>query len=422
MVSERRTAPGPLDVEAVRAAFPGLRRRVNGAPVAFFDGPGGTQVPAIVADAVRTYLLEHNANEGWNYPTSHETTAVVEAARRAFADLFGGRPDEVAFGQNMTTLTLRVSRALGRALPPGAPVVVTELDHHANVDPWKALAAERSAEIRVVRMDPSTGTLDLADLAAKLDGARILAIGAASNAIGTVTDVAHATRLARDAGATTYVDAVHLAPHALLDVAAMGADFVVVSPYKFYGPHLGVLWGHRARLEALELPRVESAPAEAPARLETGTLSFEALAGATAAVDFLAGLAPRGTGARPGGSGRREALGHAFAALHAHGEALFGRLSEALADAPGVRCHGPPPGGRRTPTLGFAVDDVEPAEAAGALARRGVFVTHGDFYATTVIRRLGYGGRGMLRAGCAIYTTAEEIDRLAAGVRDVARG
>jgi cysteine desulfurase family protein (TIGR01976 family) len=409
------SAHGGLDMDRVRAAFPALRRTLDGNPVAYFDGPGGTQVPAAVADAVRTYLLEHNANAGWNYPTSHETDAVVDAARSAIADLFGGRPHEIAFGQNMTTLTLRVSRALGRALELGDPVVVTELDHHANVDPWKALASERGAEIRVARMDPATGTLDLEDLAARVQGARILAIGAASNAIGTIPDVSAAVRLARSAGAITYVDAVHYAPHELLDVEALGADFVVASPYKFYGPHLGVLWGRAERIEALELPRVASAPDTVPDRMETGTLSFEAMAGATAAVDFLAGLADPAEA----GASRRDRLRGAYAAIHARGEALFRRLWDAVKEIPSVRTHGLPPGAGRTPTLGFGVEGIHPAEATAALARRGVFITHGDFYATTVVRRLGYGDAGMLRAGCAVYTTESEVDRLVEGLRSL---
>jgi cysteine desulfurase family protein (TIGR01976 family) len=415
MTTPSLSAPEVLDIDRVRAAFPALRRTLDGNPVAYFDGPGGTQAPAAVADAVRTYLLEHNANAGWNYPTSHETDAVVDAARSAFADLFGGRPHEIAFGQNMTTLTLRVSRALGRALQPGDPVVVTELDHHANVDPWKAVATERGAEIRVVRMDPATGTLDMEDLAARVQGARILAIGAASNAIGTIPDVPAAIRLARSAGAITYVDAVHYAPHELLDVEALGADFVVASPYKFYGPHLGVLWGRAERIEALELPRVASAPDTVPDRIETGTLSFEAMAGATAAVDFLAGLADPAEA----GASRRDRLRGSYAAIHARGEALFRRLWDAVQEIPSVRTHGLNPGAGRTPTLGFGVEGIHPAEATAALARRGVFITHGDFYATTVVRRLGYGDAGMLRAGCAVYTTDSEVDRLVEGLRSL---
>lgn len=417
---------GVADVETIRSRFPALRREVDGQRVAYFDGPGGTQVPDTVADAVRSYLLESNANAGWNYPTSHETDAIVAAGRAALADLLGARPDEIAFGPNMTTLTLRASRAIGRWLGPGDRVVVTELDHHANVDPWEALAAERGVEVRAVRMDPGTGRLDMDDLAAAVnDRARVLAIGAASNAIGTISDVAAASALAHAAGATVFVDAVHYAPHDLVDVRELGADLLAVSPYKFYGPHLGVLWGKQEIFEKLELPRVVSAPNHAPDRIETGTLSFEAIAGATAAVDFLAALASASPGDdggdRDAAGDRRARLVAAYRVLRTRGGSLFRRLWDGMNSVPGVRTFGPPPGEPRTPTLGFAIDGVAPDVAAGEMATRGLFVTHGDFYATTVIRRLGYPGQGILRAGCAAYTTPEEVDRLVKAVADLAQ-
>jgi cysteine desulfurase family protein (TIGR01976 family) len=425
--SEAHVAAESGEIAAIRSRFPALLQEVNGTPIAYFDGPGGTQVPADVADAVRDYLLYHNGNEGWNYPTSQRTTGILAAGRKALADLFGGRPDEIAFGPSMTTLTLRVSRALGRTLEPGDRVVVTELDHHANVDPWKALGPERDAEIRTVRMDPGTGTLDMDDLADAVAGARILAIGAASNALGTMPDLQAAIAMAREAGATVFVDAVHYAPHALLDVAALGADFVVASPYKFYGPHLGTLWGKKQRIEALELPRVVSHEDTAPERIETGTLPFEAIAGATAAVDFLASIAdgtdPAG-GARHSDSDapdRRARLQAAYRTIGHHGDALFRRLWEGLRDIDGVTLYGPPPGDARSPTLGFAIDGITPQEAAGRLAEEAVFVSHGDFYATSVIDRLGVREQGgLLRAGIVAYTTADEIDRLVAGVKRIA--
>jgi cysteine desulfurase family protein (TIGR01976 family) len=424
--------PSVLTTDQVRSHFPALQRTEDDRPVAYFDGPGGTQVPTVVADAVREYLLEHNGNGGWNYPTSRETDAIMHAGRSAMADLFGGAPDEIAFGPSMTALTLRLSRALGRDLSPGDRVVVTELDHHANVDPWKALGDERGAEIRVVRMDPADGTLDMDDLASAVAGASILAIGAASNALGTRTDVRAAARWARDAGATVFVDAVHFAPHELLDVAALGADFVAASPYKFYGPHMGVLWGRRERIDALKLPRVASAPDTSPERLETGTPAYEAIAGGTAAVDFIASIAGdlyagngRGAKAASGGpdrrSGgtRRERLEVAYRVLGERGDALFARLWEGMNAIDGVRTFGPPPGQPRTPTLGFAINGMDAREAAGAYAGSGLFITSGDFYATTVIRRLGYEGRGILRAGCVAYTTEEEVDRLVEATIDI---
>lgn len=410
------------ETAAIRARFPALLRDVGGRPVAYLDGPGGTQVPAEVADAVRDYLLHHNGNSGWNYPTSHESDAIVEAGRSAVADLLGARPHDIAFGASMTTLTLRLSRALGRTLEPGDRVVVTELDHHANVDPWKAVAAERGAEIRVVRMEPRTGRLDTDDLADAVRNARILAIGAASNALGTINDVAAAAGMAREAGATVFVDAVHYAPHQLVDVDALDADFLAVSPYKFYGPHSGVLWGRRQRIEALELPRVVAAPDHSAERLETGTPSFEAIAGITAAVDFLASLGDLASHRQPPRTGeeRRARLRTAYRSLHEAGTALFTRLWEGMSGIDGVTTFGPPPDTARTPTLAFLIDGITPHDAAGRLARHGLFVTHGDFYAPTVLERLGHGEHGLLRVGCAAYTTADEVDRLVEAVRELA--
>lgn len=405
---------GLASVDDIRARFPALERREGGHPVAYFDGPGGTQVPLEVVDAMRDYLLHHNANTRWAYPTSAETDAAIDGARRALADFLGAGADEVVFGANMTTLTFHLARALGRTFQAGDRVVVTELDHHANIDPWRDMAEERRLDLAVVRMDPQTGTLDEVDLERKLAGERVrlLAIGAASNAIGTAPDVRRATSLAHAAGALVFLDAVHAAAHERIDVRALGCDFLACSPYKFYGPHSGALFGRRELLATLPVPKVKPAPTRAPERVETGTRSHEALVGAAAAVDFLASLAP--------GADRLACLDAAFRGLHARSEALFTRLWEGLVGIRGVRLFGPPPGGRRTPTVGFVVDGCAPREVARRLAERGVFVSHGDFYASTVIERLGQTGGGLVRAGCAAYTTAEEVDRLVEGVRAVA--
>ena len=399
-----------LDTAAIRRRFPALERRHGGHPVAYFDGPGGTQVPQAVADAVRDYLLHHNANTHWHYPTSEETDRMIAAAREALADFLGADPAEIAFGANMTTLTFHLGRALGRGWGPGDEVVVTELDHHANIDPWRALERDRGIAVRTIPFDPATGRLDWPALERALSSrTRLLAIGAASNALGTVTDVARACALARAAGALAFVDAVHYAPHALVDVRAIGCDFLACSAYKFYGPHVGVLYGKRERLEALDVPRLAPAPDSAPERVETGTLNHEGIAGAATAVDFLASLGP--------GATRRERLAGTFAALHRRGQELLGRLWEGLEGSPGVRLYGPRPGEPRTPTVAFTVDGRTPDRVATALAGEGVFVSSGDFYAATVIERLGLTPRGLVRAGCACYTTEEEVDRLVAGVR-----
>jgi cysteine desulfurase family protein (TIGR01976 family) len=310
----------------------------------------------------------------------------------------------------MTTLTYHLARALGRAWGPGDEVVVTELDHHANVDPWRALARERGVTVRAVPFDPATGRLDWGALEQALSPrTRLLAIGAASNALGTVTDVARACALARAAGALAFVDAVHYAPHALVDVRALGCDFLACSAYKFYGPHVGVLFGRRERLEQLDVPKLAPAPDWVPERVETGTLNHEGIAGAAAAVDFLASFSP--------GATRRERLAGAFAALHRRGQDLLERLWEGLAGVGGVRLYGPRPGESRTPTVAFTVAGRTTDQVATALAAEGVFVSSGDFYAATVIARLGLTPDGLIRAGCACYTTADEVDRLVAGVR-----
>ena len=326
-------SPTIADVATIRGRFPALERKHDGRPVAYFDGPGGTQVAVGVVKAMADYLFKHNANTHWRYPSSVETDAALAEARRTFAEFFNGDPSEVAFGQNMTTLTFHLSRALGRAWGPGDEIVVTELDHHANVDTWKALARDRGVTIRTVRMRPETGQLDAADLESAIrPGVRLVAIGAASNALGTINDVQRICGLARAAGALSFVDAVHYAPHALIDVGRIGCDFLACSPYKFYGPHLGVLWGRRELIDALDVPRLTPAPDWAPERLETGTLSHEAIVGAAAAVDFLASLAGNAgalaaRGAR-GGLRRapparpeapREALDGAFEDRRGHG-------------------------------------------------------------------------------------------------------
>jgi cysteine desulfurase family protein (TIGR01976 family) len=290
----------------IRSYFPALQRRHGHSTVAYFDGPGGTQVPRQVVDRMSDYLLHHNANTHWAFPTSEETDALVHAARVAAADFLNGSPDEVAFGANMTTLAFHLARALGRGWGPGDEVVVTELDHHANVAPWTALAQERGITIRTVRLDTATGQLDFEDLERQVTGrCRLLAIGAASNALGTITDVAAAARVAQAVGAAVFVDAVHYAPHELVDVRRLGCDYLACSPYKFYGPHMGILWVRGDLLQELDVPRLIPAGDRGPERLETGTLSHEGMVGTTAAIDFLAGLGGRAGAARAARRGVR---------------------------------------------------------------------------------------------------------------------
>ncbi|MDE2136450.1 MAG: cysteine desulfurase-like protein [Gammaproteobacteria bacterium] len=402
-------------VAEIRSHFPALERRHNGFPVAYFDGPGGTQVPRAVAAAMTDYLFNHNANTHWDFPSSHETDAALGAARTALADWLGGAPGEIVFGANMTTLTFHLGRALGRGWRAGDIVVVTELDHHANSDTWRYLARERGLEVRTIRMRREDGRLDADDAAAKLTaGVRLLALGAASNALGTVNEVARLTAQAHAVGALVFVDGVHYAAHQMPEVRAWDCDFFACSAYKFYGPHVGVLWGRRELMAALDAPKLAPASSDPPELLETGTLNHEGIVGAGAAVDYLAGLA--------GGQGpRRARLGHVAQALHERGAALLRQLWEGLAGLAGVELSGPPPGTARTATLSFAVAGHESAAVAAFLAGRGVFVSHGDFYATTAVRVLGHARDGLVRAGCAAYTTAEEVARLIEGVRQIAR-
>jgi cysteine desulfurase family protein (TIGR01976 family) len=404
-------------VEGIRAHFPALERVHNGNPVAYFDGPGGTQVPRPVVDAMDDYLFNHNANTHWRYPTSEETDALIAHARETLADFLNGRPDEIVFGQNMTTLTFHLARALGRQWGKGDEIVITELDHHGNVAPWRALEKDRGVTVRMVKMRTEDGRLDWSDLEAAITPrTKLLAIGAASNALGTITDVARATQLAHAVGALAFVDAVHYAPHVLVDAQQIGCDFLACSAYKFYGPHIGVLWGKRDLIESLDAPRLDPAPQESPERLETGTQNHEGIVGASTAVEFLASLSPDHR-ERP----RRESLAATFAALHARGMTLLEKLWNSLAEIDGLTLHGPRPDTPRTPTLSFTMRGIKTDDLAIALAKRGVFVSNGDFYAATIVERLGLVPDGLLRVGCSCYTTESEVDRLIEGVRAMAR-
>ncbi|MBI4543676.1 MAG: cysteine desulfurase-like protein [Gemmatimonadetes bacterium] len=405
-------APGLAAVETIRAQFPALARQHNGRSVAYFDGPGGTQVPHAVTQAMTDYLLQHNANTAWAYPTSEETDAALWRARQALADFLGATPAEIAFGCNMTTLTFHLSRALGRRLNAGDEVVATELEHHANIAPWQALVRERGVRLRLARMRPETGELDWEHLERQISPrTRLLALTAASNALGTIVQVPRAAALARQVGALVFVDAVHLAAHAPLAVRELDCDFLACSAYKFYGPHVGVLYARRELLEELDLPRLEPAPDTAPERFETGTQNHEGIVGAAAAVDFLASLAP--------GANRRARLRATLEQLGGRGDALLRRLWDGLGEIRGVRRYGPPPGTPRTPTLAFTVDGLAAIEVVRHLAEQALFATHGDFYAATVLERLGLSAQGLVRAGCACYTTGGEVERLLQAVAEL---
>jgi cysteine desulfurase family protein (TIGR01976 family) len=412
-MSEARAEVAVASTNQIRAQFPALERTHNGFPVAYFDGPGGTQVPRCVVEAMADYLYHHNANTHWAYPTSAETDAAIEAARVACADFINASPAEIAFGANMTTLTFHLARALGADYRAGDELVVTELDHHANIAPWQRLAVERGLTVRTVKLIPDTGQLDWDGFEqAVTSRTRLIAIGAASNALGTINDLPRAIKMGRAVGARIFVDAVHSAAHALIDVKVLDFDFLSMSAYKFYGPHIGILFGRRELLERIDFPKLIPAPDAAPENVETGTQNQEGMVGAAAAVDFLAGLA--------GGASRTDCLSRAYDELHVRSVALTERLWKELSAIPRVRLFGPTPSEPRTPTVSFVVDGVPSTEVAKRLAAKGLFLSHGDFYAATVTERLGLGEEGLVRAGCACYTISEEIERLIDGVTEIA--
>lgn len=405
--------------DRIRADFPALRREVGGRRAAFFDGPAGSQVPRAVIDAVADYLAHRNANTAGAFATSRETDETIATARQRMADFLGaGSPREIVFGQNMTTLTYALSRALKAGWGPGDEVVVTELDHQANVAPWRQAAEEAGATVRVVPFDPATCTLDYAALESFLGPrTRLVAIGYASNAVGTVNDVRRVAALAREAGALSFVDAVHYAPHGPIDVRAIGCDFLACSAYKFFGPHVGILWGRGELLEGIQPFKVPPAADTAPERWETGTLSHEGIAGVGAAVEWIAGLAEADASA-----GWRDRILAGMEVIDAIERPLFDRLLDGLAALPGVGIHGPPAGHPRTPTVGFTVEGFTPIQVAERLGDRGIFVWDGDFYASTVIDGLGLReAGGVVRVGMAPYNTQEEVEALLAAVGELGR-
>ncbi|MFQ3664286.1 MAG: cysteine desulfurase-like protein [Chloroflexaceae bacterium] len=403
-----------FDPYAVRPLFPALAQQCGMREAVFFDGPGGTQVPQPVIEAMAGYLATSNANTHGAFPTSQRTDETIAAAHRAVADLLGCAPDETVFGPNMTTLTFAVSRALGRDLHPGDEVVVTRLDHDANVAPWRALE-ERGVIIREVDIHVEDCTLDMADLAAKVhERTKIVAVNYASNAVGSISDVRSVVRLAHSVGAIVYVDAVHYAPHAPIDVRGLDCDFLACSVYKFFGPHVGVLFGKREWLERLRPYKVRPAPEHPPERWMTGTQNHEGLAGTTAAIEYLASL---GTTADAGERhSRRAALVRAMTTIKTYERGLATQLIEGLLRIPGLTFYGIREATRfdeRTPTVAFRLAGMPPRAVAEALAERGIFVWDGNFYALGLTERLGVERQGgLVRVGLTHYNTPEEVDYL----------
>ena len=408
-----------FDVAWVREQFPSLQLKVNGQQAAFLDGPAGTQVPRQVVDAVQKYFLEANANTYGAFLTSRRANDTISGARAAMADLFNSSPEEVVFGQNMTTITLGLARAIGRELKPGDEILLTVLDHDANYSPWKTLE-EKGVVIRTVDIRESDCTLDLEDLKSKLSAkTKLVAVGYASNAVGTINPVAEITRLAHAAGALSFIDAVHYAPHGPMDVKALDCDFLVCSPYKLFGPHMGTLYGKREHLERFKPYKVRPATDAVPECWETGTQVQELIAGIHAAVEYVAELGRR---CDPSAKERRAALLAAYRLTVAYERTLVTRLIEGLLAIPGLRFFGitdPKRFQERCSTVSFRLAKGTPTDAATFLGERGIFTWDGNFYALNLTERLGVEKLGgVLRVGLVHYNTVDEVERLLIGLRD----
>ena len=419
-----------LDLSPLREQFPALGATDDhGRPWVYFDGPGGTQVPQSVIDAMVNYLTAANANVGGPFATSWRTEEIVQQAREAMADFLNApHPSEIVFGANMTTLTFSLSRAMARAFAPGDEIVVTRLDHDGNISPWLALA-EQGVRLRKAEFNPADGRLDMQHLAELINPrTKLVAVGLASNALGTINPVAEIARMAHKAGALIWVDAVQYAPHGPMDVQALDCDFLICSAYKFFGPHVGVLWGRADLLESLDAYKVRPAPAEPPGKFETGTLNFEGVAGVAACIEYLAEVGRTyGNGADPrveSFTGRRRELKQAGHAIKAYEGALFGPLLAAVQEIPGLRVYGitdPAHAAKRCPTLAFTLDGYSPEQIATRLGREGIFVWHGNYYALEVTRKLGVEpSGGMVRAGLTHYNTADEVDRFIGVLKNMA--
>jgi cysteine desulfurase family protein (TIGR01976 family) len=412
-----------LDLTWVRAQFPALAQKVNGQPAVFLDGPGGTQVPRRVIDAIADYLARNNANTGGAYLTSRNTDRMIAEARSAMGGFLNCDADEIVFGPNMTTLTYAMSRALGRDLGPGDEIVLTLLDHDANFSPWKALE-EKGVTIRTVKFNEEDCTLDMQDLAAKIgERTKLMAVGYASNAVGTINNVAEVVRLARQTGALSYIDAVHYAPHGAIDVRALDCDFLVCSTYKFFGPHMGVLYGKREHLKQLRPYKVRPNTQNIPNCWEWGTLNHECIAGIKACVDYWEALGRR---ANPEVATRRAAILAAHEATHRHERKMTEKMIAGLLAVPGLKLYGISDAQRfenRCATFAVRIEGHTPLELATKLGERGLFTWDGNYYALNLteqldVERLG----GFLRIGLVHYNAMEEVERLLAALREIVNG
>jgi cysteine desulfurase family protein (TIGR01976 family) len=415
-----------IDVAAVRDHFPSLARELHGRPIVFMDGAAGSQVPRQTIDAIAAYLADHNANRGGAFVTSRETDATVAEARWAMADFLGAHlSEEIIFGPNMTTLTFGLSRAIANELQAGDEVVVTELDHDANIAPWVAAADERHAVVRRIAVNADDGTLALDQLESVIgERTRLVAVGLASNAVGTLNDIGRLMDAAHAFGALVFVDAVHAAPHLPIDVVAMGADFLACSPYKFFAPHLGVLYGRRELLERLPAYRTRPAGEELPGKWEPGSMPHELLAGLLGTLEYLEQLG-RAYGDAPSGTDRRGALRAAMAAIRTYERNLTGPMLETLGDVPGLTIHGladPRRADERVPTVAISLNGHRPDEVARHLADDGINAWNGTMYAPDLMRALGLDeAGGVVRIGLLHYNTTKEVGRLAESLSALAK-
>ena len=416
-------------VPELRGRFPSLKRLspAGSEPVVYLDGPAGSQVPLSVIEAISNYYLRHNANSGGQFATSLETNELIAAAHQAAADWFcASDPRECVFGANMTTLTMAFSRAISKTWKPGERIVVTELDHDGNVTPWTLAAADARVEVATVRVDPSDATLDIEDFRRKVTkGTRLVALTCASNAVGSKPPVEELIAIAHAAGAEVYLDAVHYAPHGLIDVQAWEADYCVCSAYKFFGPQVGMLWGRLERLEELTAYKLRPAPQHPPGKWMTGTPNFAALAGVVAAIDYIASIGQRleverSSGHRTPLLSRRYALERAFAAIEVYERELLERLISGLQAIDGVTLYGitdPARFSQRVPTVACTLAGLPATQVAKALSEQGIFCWDGNYYAVDVCRVLGQSEHGMVRFGILHTTTAEEIDRTLSAIK-----
>jgi cysteine desulfurase family protein (TIGR01976 family) len=419
-----------FDASVLRSQFPALAQTQDGRPVVFLDNPGGTQVPQSVVDAMADYLVHSNANHGGAFATSERSDATLHEAHAAMADMYNAAsPDEIVFGPNMTTLTLSVSRVLARDLGPGDEIVVTRMDHDGNISPWLLVAEDRGATVRWAGFDVEDYTLDMEGLHGLInDRTQIVAVGYASNALGTINDVRTIVEWAHEAGALAFIDAVQYAPHGPIDVQALGCDFLVSSPYKFYGPHMGALYGKYDLLDRLRAYKVRPAPDDPPGKFETGTQNHEGIAGTLAAVEYLASIGERYGAAYehyfPALSGRRLHLKTGMSVLRAYDHALSAAILDELETLPGVHIHGITDRNRlreRVPTVSFTWEGHQPRDVAEALGDQGIYVWDGNYYALAVTERLGLEGKGgMVRIGAVHYNTVGEIRRLGEALRAMA--